>query len=274
MDPASIAIGAAVGLLRSARSANAAANDGVIARMLGPWADSFGKDLATRREERRARNIGRILTAADGIGGDGSPNSRVLGEVLEQGSWCESEIASRYLAGVLAGSRSSTGEDDSGLPWARLLGGLSGSELALHYVVYATIRDADPERHHNLSNGQVASSTIIHLPAQYWTHVTGYGGDTSSTVIGLQRVGLLGEALLCRPDGEMYLTASIAGIELFARGHGIARPDYEMFQIEARAPHLGELLDEVMVGYDGPPATASWTTSWSTVTSRFAQSQA
>jgi len=238
--------------------------------MLGPWADSVGKDLAARREERRARNIGRILTIADAIGGDGPANSRVLGEVLEQGSWCESEIASQYLAGVLAGSRSSTAEDDSGLPWARLLGGLSGSELALHYVVYATIRDADPENLHNLAMGQVTSSTVVHLPAPYWTHVTGYGGDTSSTVIGLQREGLLGEAIICRPDGETYVTAAIAGIELFARGHGIARPDYEMFQTEARAPHLGELLDEVMAGYDGPLATASWTTNWSTLVSQFA----
>ena len=114
-------------------------------KLLGPTAEYLGgelKDLA----QRRVKNIGRIFQNASGKLGDNADKpgivpAKVLKEVINEGSYNDSELAAEYFGGVLASSRSETGRDDRGARIAKLVDRLSTYQLRAHYRIYATIRE-------------------------------------------------------------------------------------------------------------------------------------
>src|SRR4051794_14534377 len=87
-------------------AAGAAVGSRTVDKVLGPSAEHLGEILNERLTEFRARNIGRVIEAADRKGGrDGTVPPRVAHRLLEDGSYCDDELMAEYLGGVLAGSR-------------------------------------------------------------------------------------------------------------------------------------------------------------------------
>jgi hypothetical protein len=116
----------------------------LIQRVLGPTADYLGEGLRGFTEHR-VENLRRIFAKADRKLGDagreeGQVPPRVLGMVIEDGSYCDDEFAAEYIGGVLASSRSGVSRDDRGAAMVGLIGGLSSYLIRAHYVLYESAR--------------------------------------------------------------------------------------------------------------------------------------
>jgi hypothetical protein len=115
-----------------------------IAKLLGPTAEYLGDGLRDFTK-RRAENISRIFQKASEKLGNrietpGEVPPRVLKAVLNEGSFCDDELAAEYFGGVLASSRTEQGRDDRGARIAKILDGLSTYQIRAHYLIYATIK--------------------------------------------------------------------------------------------------------------------------------------
>lgn len=113
-------------------------------KLLGPTAEYLGDGLRDLTK-RRAENIGRIFQKAgvklgDRIETPGEVPPRVLKTVVNEGSYCDDELAAEYFGGVLASSRTDTGRDDRGARIGKLLDGLSTYQIRAHYLIYGTVR--------------------------------------------------------------------------------------------------------------------------------------
>ena len=108
-------------------------------RIFGPSADAIGEALG-RYTTYRLRNIGRIVNRADAKSNDmpdrGIANPRVSHVLLEEGSYCDSDIMVDYLGGVLAASRTPAGRDDRAVAWSNLVTSLSSLQIRAHYLLY------------------------------------------------------------------------------------------------------------------------------------------
>lgn len=114
-----------------------------IEKILGPTAEYLGnglRDLAQKRIE----NVGRIFQKAerklgDKIDSPGEVPPRVLKTILDEGSFCDDELASEYFGGILASSRTESGRDDRGARISKILDGLSSYQIRAHYLIYSSI---------------------------------------------------------------------------------------------------------------------------------------
>lgn len=114
-------------------------------KLLGPTADYMGQGLRDFAQ-KRIENIGRIFSKATNKLGDrietqGEVPPRVLKAILDEGSFCDDELASEYFGGVLASSRTENGRDDRGARTAKVIESLSTYQLRSHYLIYSTIKN-------------------------------------------------------------------------------------------------------------------------------------
>lgn len=113
-------------------------------KLLGPTAEYLGEGLK-EFTKCRIKNIGNIFQNANAKLGDriekpGEVPPRVLKAVVNEGSFCEDELAVEYFGGVLASSRTELGRDDRGARIAKILDGLSTYQIRTHYLIYGTIK--------------------------------------------------------------------------------------------------------------------------------------
>lgn len=113
-------------------------------KLLGPTADYLGKGLQ-QFAEKRIENIERIFKKAaeklgDRIDSPGEVPPRVLKAVIDEGSFCDDELAAEYFGGVLASSRTESGRDDRGARVAKSVESLSTYQLRSHFLVYSSIK--------------------------------------------------------------------------------------------------------------------------------------
>ena len=113
----------------------------VAKKILGPTAEYIGEGLQ-KWTEHRVHNVRRIFdNAARKLGGEideeGAVPPRVLGRILDEGSYSADAIATDYLGGILASSRSGISRDDRGVTFVALVARLSAYELRTHYILYA-----------------------------------------------------------------------------------------------------------------------------------------
>ena len=119
-----------------------------LSRICLPAAEEFGFLLQDKVRTWRARNAAavaqkaeRILAEQD-IVTDTQAHPRLVGVVLEQGSWVDVDQVQEMWAGLLASSCGPTGDDDSNLMFMDLLARLSVSQVRLldHVCSTATKR--------------------------------------------------------------------------------------------------------------------------------------
>ena len=123
----------------------------VVEKMLGPTADYLG-DGIKYWTEKRVHNIGRIFEHAriklgSKIDDEGSVHPKVLRGVLDDGSFCDDELAAEYFGGVLASSRSEVSRDDRGASFVALVSRLTTYQIRTHFFFYSLIKsifDGDP----------------------------------------------------------------------------------------------------------------------------------
>lgn len=117
------------------------ASKDVITKLLGPTADYLGDELAGLVDKCNI-NLGDIFKKSARKAGekidDGSQvNPRVLKDVINEGKFCDDDTLKEYYAGILASSRTITGDDDIGVSILSVLRSLSVYHVRLHYLFYS-----------------------------------------------------------------------------------------------------------------------------------------
>jgi len=117
----------------------------VVEKILGPTAEYLGYGLRDWTE-KRVENVQRIFEKAhsklgNAVDAPGSVPPRVLKEVLDEGSFCDNEIAAEYFGGVLASSRTAIGRDDRAASYLKVISELFSYQLRYHYICYYWFRE-------------------------------------------------------------------------------------------------------------------------------------
>jgi len=115
----------------------------LLQRVLGPSADVLGEYFA-QSVRRRFDNSLKVARAADRrIGEDEATRPvslRVANRIFEESAYCEDDIVTEYLGGVLESSRKSVDSADLGNTYAAYVSRLSVDHLYMHYMVYAQLQ--------------------------------------------------------------------------------------------------------------------------------------
>lgn len=234
-------------------------------KMLGPVLDEIGKDLRERYSDRRMHNLNRIGQKAqaklgDSINEPGEVHPRLAVAVLEDGSWCDDEVMSEYLGGILAAARTPDGADDRGVAWARLVSGLATHDIYVHYLIYDAMRRLYAGRDLELGKETDQELILTYLPEPEIVSAMGLDRSVKSwdtitqSVVALHRSGLvgdgyamgyrvtLGEALkMDLPEDGILVCPSSAGLELFLWAHGHRLPATEFLRADLPMEPVADL---------------------------------
>lgn len=236
----------------------------VVQKILGPTAEYIGVELKGQ-VERGHRNLGRIFLKAQQKLGPrleepGGVPPRVLKGILQEGAFCEDELAAEYFGGVLASSRSSNLRDDRGAAMIGQVSRLSTYQLRTHYLVYKAIRELFLGRVEEMGTGRQGLELFVPYEAylramdfsaaegREWMSIlqhcfNGLHGEALAAGASMgsretltkypRRVGVTGDGIVLIP--------TLQGAELFLWAHGIS----------GALPR--QLLDPALV-LDGGPA--------------------
>lgn len=113
-------------------------------KLLGPTADYLGGELQ-EFTQKRIENVGRIFRKAEKKLGEeieqpGKVSPKVLKTVINDGSYCEDDVAIDYFGGILASSRNGIVKDDRGARIGSVLDGMSIYQIHSHYLIYSLIK--------------------------------------------------------------------------------------------------------------------------------------
>lgn len=109
-------------------------------RVLGPTADLIGQDLAKAYEFGK-RNVLRVINVADNKLGtladkNGGVHPRIARRVFNEARDIENAFAAEYFGGILASSHGPGSDDDSAVPFLKMLENLSARQMQLHFITH------------------------------------------------------------------------------------------------------------------------------------------
>lgn len=140
------------------------AADKLLLKVLGKTADLAG-DRLHDYAEIGFKNIERIVKrAAKMLKGKlkkrGSVPPKVVKGILNEGYFCEDNLESHYLSGVLASSRSKDLTDDRGAYFISLISRLSSYQVHSHYLLYAATKSVHNGSDVNVFNHSEVESKL------------------------------------------------------------------------------------------------------------------
>ena len=117
----------------------------LVVKVLGPTADYIGGGLQ-HWTEKSVSSVARIFTNAGAKLGErkelpGAVPPKVLRGILQEGAFCDDELAGEYFGGVLASSRSEISRDDRGAAFISLISRLTSYQIRAHFVFYHIIKN-------------------------------------------------------------------------------------------------------------------------------------
>ena len=248
--------------------------DGV-AKLLGPTADYLGSELK-HLVEKSQENVVKVFKKAERKLGDrlqipGTVNPRVFRHVYDEARFCESELLAEYFAGVLASSRTESGDDDRGVYYAQLVKSLSIHQIQFHYFFYYIIWKLSRGRAFDLNDHTGRTKLTVVIPAECYAATFGVTPSRKAESIvthslsGLARTDLIASDFLfsgpdvLRANGvnaraqSFKVSPTITGIELFLWVHGRGEETLNSFlgpDLVAE-PDLKVIGDESSVLRDG-----------------------
>ncbi len=206
----------------------------VVEKILGPTADYLGAGLQAWTE-RGVNNVARIFQNAEKKLGEkletpGSVPPKVLKGVLEEGPFCDDELAAEYFGGVLASSRGEIGRDDRGASLTALIGRLSAYQIRSHFFFYSMIRTLYEGSTENIgiTEGRTRLATFIPLTA-YFAAMEFVRGENVPAILSHVMFGLSHEALIAETFmygneeslRTLYRGADAPGIVISPSGLGV-----------------------------------------------------
>jgi hypothetical protein len=216
----------------------------VAGKLLGPTFDYLGGELRAFTQKCNL-NLTDIFLRAQRKLGDrleepGTVSPRVLKNVIDEGAFCDDEVAAEYIAGVLAASRVDGAHDDRGVSYLAVVRELSAPQLRMHYFIYWSIKRLLDSRELSVTMYDDVRQMQLFLPAALLDKMFGSDNLTGSgelfvvhALTGLGRHNLIEAAWWggnadvfrssepkIREDGYLVKPAKF-GVELFlwANGH-------------------------------------------------------
>lgn len=223
----------------------------LLVKLLGPSADYLGGEIAGFVQKCNVNLDSVFVRATKKLGGrideKGSVCPRVLRYILDDGRFCEDEVAAEYYGGMLAGSREPTGKDDRCLPFLSKVREMSVLQIRLHFVFYYEILRLHRDKKPNLGLVDECNKAGLLLPHQFMIPIfpanrvaDSYWDMMTHSVVGLSSQGLIttyayGDAdTLNRQfpgadkDG-VYMAPNFMGAELFLWALGLETPNAHRF---------------------------------------------
>ena len=223
----------------------------LLVKLLGPSADYVGGEVAGFVKKCNI-NLDSVFARAtkklgDRIGEEGSVSPRVLRYILDDGRFCEDEVAAEYYGGMLAGSREATGKDDRCLPFLSKVREMSVLQIRLHFVFYYELLRLHRAAKLNLGLEDDCSKAGLLLPHQFMIPIfpaekiaDSYSDLMSHAVAGLYSQGLISsyaygtvDTLKAQFPGAdkagVYMAPNFMGAELFLWALGIEGPSAHRF---------------------------------------------
>ncbi|MGH2682551.1 MAG: hypothetical protein ACRDIX_04880 [Actinomycetota bacterium] len=213
-------------------------------RVLGPTLDYLGEGMK-QWAEKRVENIRRIIENADKKLGESADIKvpvppRVLKGIIDEGSFCEEQVATDYLGGVLASSKTGVSRDDRGATLVALIARLSTYQLRSHYIFYSTAQSLLVGLDENIGDpaartrhGRIFVPFSVYVPAMEFesgedpdailSHVL-TGLEAEELIEGMWRFGpveYLRSVAHGVKEAGIVLQVSLTGIELFLWAHGL-----------------------------------------------------
>jgi hypothetical protein len=222
----------------------------VLTKILGPTADYIGAEAAGLVKKCNINLDNIFVKASRKIGDDldnpGAVSPRVLKHILDEGRFCEDELAAEYYGGMLAGSREETGKDDQCLPYLSKVKQMSVYQIKLHFAFYYQVLKLHKGSDLNLGLGNDLPKAGLFLPHEFLFQILPpekqeqYWDLMAHCVVGLNTHGLIntysyGEAEHLKkrfPNAEqrgIYLEPNFVGAELFLWALGKQTPNGHKF---------------------------------------------
>lgn len=94
----------------------------------------------------------------------GRVSPRILKRIIDEGAFCEDELALEYFGGVLASSRNSDLRDDRGLTFLSLIESMSSYQIRTHYIFYTILRKKCVGMHINFEDNNWFKKIQVFIP--------------------------------------------------------------------------------------------------------------
>lgn len=136
--------------------------------------------------------------------------------LLEEASWINDDLHQEYLAGLFISSRSPDGVSDDGVYYARIIAGLTASQIRMHYGIYSAYNGTATEANlrYRFNGGEEAlwNLSVLATREAYFSLAAGEPTtDTSAFAAathGLEREGLVTQ--IAPPIGAMNKSHVVA----------------------------------------------------------------
>jgi len=197
----------------------------ILQKLLGPAVDYLGGEIKNYTEKRL--NTIRIIfkAAIKKLGSDietpGQVPPRILKKIWDEGYSCEDELASEYLGGVLASSRTGISRDDRAISYLHTISRLSSYQLRAHYIFYFLFKKLYNRYDTNLAIISNQIQLFCYLPNKVFHTAMSFTEDEDTFIInthitnGLVRENLIGPTRLF---GDSKLISSYFKIKLKSPG--------------------------------------------------------
>lgn len=203
-----------------------------LGRICLPAAEEFGLFLRDKVSRWRARNAAVITTAAEEMieasGGavDKQAHPRIVGKVLDHGSWEDDEAVQKMWAGLLASACTTDGKDQSNLVFINLLEQMTSAQARLLQSV------CEIASVYLSPQGYLQARTLT-VPCAEAMTLLGLGDihDVDIQLDHMREIGVLHGGLNPYSD-RAEVTPSALGLHLYARSKGFRGAPTEFFTIE------------------------------------------
>ncbi|MBK8814631.1 MAG: hypothetical protein IPN42_03570 [Methylococcaceae bacterium] len=226
----------------------------VLNKLLGPTADYVGGEAAGFIKKCNINLDGIFQKAVRKLGtkieDPGSVSPRVLRHIIDDGRFCEDELAAEYYGGLLAGSREPTGKDDRCLPYISRVKAMSVLQIRAHFAIYYSLLRLHKDSNINLGLSSEVSKAGLLLPHEFLASLfppqqnNRYWGTMTHVVVGLSSDDLIrnyaygskndleGRFPSADADG-VYVEPTFFGAELFMWALGVEYATaHEFFKID------------------------------------------
>lgn len=214
----------------------------VLNKLLGPTADYLGGE-ARNLVDRCNINLDRIFQKAqsrvgEAINQPGTVNPRVLKHVIDEGRFCEDELAAEYFGGLLASARTPDGVDDRAVSLVAMVKDLSVYQIRFHHMAYTLFSELFCGSDENLGKASNYRQLRVFIPFNVYTTAMQCSEDTSPfsllghCLFGLGRADLISNFLSGMTEdiqkelkgvseGGIVVAPTLLGAELFLWSHGV-----------------------------------------------------
>ena len=216
-------------------------------KVLGPTAEYLGREVKGLIQKCNLNLDNIFIKAKNKLGSrldeEGAVSPRVLKNILEEGKFCDDDLAAEYYGGVLASSKTNLGRDDRGIALIAIIKSISVYQLRLHYLVYYVLKKIG-QKNTRIGIDEERVKNRVYIPYDVVLNALELsdGEDpiviSSHAVSGLVRNELVGSFyqygpqshLLryftnCPLQGGLILEPTVIGAELFLWAEGINKVD-------------------------------------------------